>query len=61
MVLEHFQVMPATGIEPVREVSPAGYKVLCVCQFRHAGILTNLDNYLCEVGPIGLEPMTLCL
>ena len=30
-------LLPATGIEPVREVSPAGFYVLCVCQFRHAG------------------------
>ena len=31
-------MVPKTGIEPVREVSPAGFKVLCVCQFRHFGI-----------------------
>ena len=54
-----FQVMPQTGIEPVREyksrriLSPVR---LPVPPLRHIATYEKL-----QMGPIGLEPMTLCL
>ena len=34
-------LVPKAGLEPARDLTPAGFKVLCVYQFRHSGTSHN--------------------
>ena len=52
----HLIIMPQTGIEPVRE-----YKSRRILSPVRLPVPPRRHYWLYEMGPTGLEPMTLCL